>query len=86
MPNHDVLRREQAAFAAFNSVAVVLGKDLQLPARAVNAIEKVCLSRLHVDEFYILETVVGHNLDYWKSFGLMTAVKRKFGIGEHPFR
>jgi hypothetical protein len=86
MQNHDVMRREQAASAAFSSVAGVLGKDLQLPSRAVNAIEEVCRTRLYVDKDYIINTVVRDNLDYWKEFGLVTAMKRKIGIGEHPFR
>jgi hypothetical protein len=86
MQNHDVMRREQAASAVFSSVASVLEKDLRLPARAVNVIEEVCRTRLYVDKNYILDTVVRGNLDYWKEFGLVTAMKRKIGIGEHPFR
>jgi hypothetical protein len=86
MQNHDVMRREQAASAAFSSVAGVLDKDLQLPTRAVDAIEEVCRTRLYVDKDYILDTVVRENLVYWKHFGLVTAMRRKIGIGEHPFR
>jgi hypothetical protein len=86
MQNHDVMRREQAASAAFSSVAGILDKELRLPARAVEAIEAVCLARLYVDKDYILGKVVQENLAYWKNFGLMTAIKRRIGIGEHPFR
>jgi hypothetical protein len=86
MQNHDVMRREQAACAAFSSVARILDKEFRLPARAVEAIEEVCRARLYVDRQYILDTVVRANLGYWKRFGLVTAIKRKIGIGEHPFR
>jgi hypothetical protein len=86
MQNHDVMRREQAATAAFGSVADILDKELRLPTRAVEAIEEICLARLYVDKDYILDTVVRANLDYWKQFGLATAMKRKIGIGKHPFR
>jgi hypothetical protein len=86
MQNHDVMRREQAATAAFSSVAGVLDQKFRLPARAMEVIEEVCLSRLYVDREYILGRVVQENLAYWQNFGFVTAMKRKIGIGEHPFR
>ena len=86
MQNHDIIRREQAASAVFSSVMGVLNNDLQLSARAVCAIEEVCLARLYVDKDYILKVVVRENFAYWKNFGLVTAIRRKIRIGEHPFR
>jgi hypothetical protein len=86
MQNHDFMRREQAATAAFSSVAGVLDQEFRLSARAVEVIEEVCLARLYVNEDYILGTVVHENLAYWKNFSRVTALRRKIGIGEHPFR